>query len=400
MAQRNKFDPFHVTQLVIKMINGELTVVEQAELNEWLSTNPKNNALLEKLLDKNLWSKEIADMNAYDTETALHQMLQRINYEHKDDRPRSKLWPYLSKMGAAAALLIAIGAIFYFLNPKTADPQKLQARQEVKSPKKSSQIMLTLSDGSQVNLESVSKGTSIRQGSAVVTEKNKTLTYRVAPGASNKVSSIAYNTLTVPMGKKYQVTLPDGTEVWLNSNSSLKYPVTFEAKERLVELSGEGYFQVAHQAKQPFKVKSKDQVVEVLGTHFNIEAYPEDKKTSTTLVQGSVQVAKTNSLAKIKPGQTAVNLPAQQLRIEPANISEALAWKDGLFSFSDDRIEDIMRKVGRRYNVEVEFQGDVKDKRFWGVFPQDKGLENLLKNLEQTNTIHFKVDGRRIIVMP
>lgn len=399
MAQKQNFDPLAISKLVIKLINGELTDTEQEQLDEWLAADPKNNILLEKLLDRDLWEQEIPDMNAFDTDKALEQVLQRFQAERKSKDNQNwfprQLWGFI----AAAVLLVVFGSVFFYLNTDHSVAENLHAKLGQNVVQQSDEIMLTLSDGSKVGITSL-KNSGLKQGSATVSKDANGLTYQADGSNSTAAAGIAYNTLTVPMGKQYQLTLPDGTEVWLNSKSSLTFPVVFNGNERVVELSGEGYFEVAHLKSKPFKVKSGDQIVEVLGTHFNIEAYPEDQKSITTLVEGSVKVGTNASSIKMKPGQMVVNSPSVPLQLQPANISNVLAWKNGMFSFNDDRIEDIMRKVARSYNMEVEYQGDVKDKRFWGVFPKDKGLSSLLKNLEQTNTIHFKVTGRRIVVMP
>lgn len=405
MAQKHSFDPFYISTLVVKMINNELSIAEQDELNEWIAADPRNNLIMEKLIDKNLWGKEIAEMNDIDSEAALEKVLQKIKAEATDEPDRNKWWFYLSKFAAAAVILVAIGSIFYFLNPVAVDQQKTQTKIQQKTIHQDNEVMLTLADGSQVKANSVSHGSPLRQGMAVLTDKNGALSYTVREttrsGKTGSKMEVAYNTLSVPKGKQYRVTLPDGTEVWLNSQSSLTYPVFFNGEERLVELSGEGYFEVRHLKNKPFKVKSNTQVVEVLGTHFNIEAYPDDQQTTTTLAEGSVKIHDGKSSAQLKPGQMVVNSTQRpQLKIKTADVDGALAWKNGMFSFSDDRLEDIMRKVSRSYDVDIEFQGDIKDKRFWGRFPRKKGLVNLLKNLEQTKTVHFKIVGRRIIAMP
>ncbi|MBO9660533.1 MAG: DUF4974 domain-containing protein, partial [Chitinophagaceae bacterium] len=172
-------------------------------------------------------------------------------------------------------------------------------------------------------------------------------------------------------------------------------------EERVVELNGEAYFEVAHNPGWPFKVKTGNQVVEVLGTHFNVEAYAGDPKINTTLAEGSVRVVKGNSVTYIKPGQTAVNeLSAPDCRVKKADLETVLAWRNGMFYFKDERIEDIMKKVSRIYNVQVEFAGDIRDKRFWATYPIDRGLENLLKNLEQTNAVQFDLQPGKLIVKP
>jgi len=401
MAQHKRFDPFHISSLVIKMINGEITDKEQDELNDWLSADPQNNLLLEKLLNKEAWGMDIADMNAFESESALAQVLQKIN-PPKEETFKPRRWHYLSRVAAAAVVLFVIGAVFYLSNTEDKiTPGKTNITKKVNDKSKNDKVILILSDGREVDLASVSANSSIKQGATILNQKNGQLNYKQSSDTALQTGqTIVYNTVKVPPGKLYQIVLPDGTGVWLNAQTSLKYPVAFLGKERVVELTGEAYFEVKHQASQPFRVHSNGQTVEVLGTRFNVESYPEDKKTITTLAEGSVRIDNGKSAIKLKPGQKNINNGDAQLKVLPANLAEALAWKNGLLSFSDERIEDIMRKVARSYNVEIEFQGDVKDKRFWGAYPREKGLSNLLKNLEQTQTIHFKINGRRIIVMP
>ncbi|MCX2477718.1 FecR domain-containing protein [Pedobacter sp. MC2016-15] len=452
MAEHNRFDPFEISSLIVRQISAEITSAEQEKLHEWLNADPKNAALLESLQDKQLWRKEISGMNTFDSQLALRNVLDKINkaessilqsenYQNEQNitdlkyanSDRAKLndhqneqnntteakphdlqrdhaepkrtvplnnnpntsninWPY--KYLSAAVLILCLGFLAYFLNSK---PQKTNLA-SVKTTKPET-ITLTLSDGKKINLSAAANDTLINQGTANIKNQKGILSYESKAGQTPETSEQIYNTLRIPPGYQYQIILPDGSGVWLNAGSTLKFPVVFNTKERIVELSGEAYFEVKHLQDKPFSVKSATQTVEVLGTHFNIQAYPEDASTITTLAEGSVRISNGRTSAKLKPGQMVVNTSgSSELRPKEANLNEALAWTNGKFSFSDDRLEDIMKKVARRYQVEVEFQGDVKDKRFWGSYPINKGLKNLLKNLEQTNTVRFRLDGRRVIV--
>jgi transmembrane sensor len=196
------------------------------------------------------------------------------------------------------------------------------------------------------------------------------------------------------------VVLPDGTHVWLNSASSLSYPVEFAGNERRVKLTGEAYFEVAKNKDKPFYVNSNNVQVRVLGTHFNISAYNDDDELKATLLEGSVQVSKNNSQSLLKPGQQAViNNGADMIRVSQANINEVMAWKNGYFIFNDDNIATILKKVSRWYDVDVEQRGNFEGQHFGGTFYRTKGIDELLKNLEKIGKVHFKITGRRVTAM-
>ncbi|HWW40381.1 FecR family protein, partial [Pedobacter sp.] len=200
---------------------------------------------------------------------------------------------------------------------------------------------------------------------------------------------------------QYQLKLPDGTLVWLNSASSLRFPTQFAGKERSVELDGEAYFEVAKNKEMPFKVHVRAMEVRVLGTHFNVMAYDDEESISTTLLEGSVKVSNALQTAVIRPGQQAsLKKSSGILGVEEVNTVEAIAWKNGKFLFADEDIETIMRRISRWYNVEVEYRGNLSDKNFAGSISRYENVSEVLKMLELTGTIHFKVEGRRIIVMP
>lgn len=212
-----------------------------------------------------------------------------------------------------------------------------------------------------------------------------------------------YNTIETPKGGQYQVDLPDGTKVWLNAGSLLRYPTNFTGKIRSVELTGEAYFEVAKNAHKPFKVLSKNQVVEVLGTHFNISSYTDDISVKTTLLEGSVKVlsSKVNQTKLLKPGQQSdINYTNNAFFIKSVNTDEVIAWKNGYFLFSDEDLKSIMARFARWYNVDVEYQGDVDNLRFGGMVSRSKDLTQALKVVEQAGNVKFKIEGRRVIVMP
>ena len=191
--------------------------------------------------------------------------------------------------------------------------------------------------------------------------------------------------------------LPDGTNIWLNAASSVKFPVVFSQSERRVELQGEAYFEVAKDKSKPFIVTTSGQSVTVLGTHFNISSYPDDSETKTTLLEGSVKVNALGSSKIIKPGEKAVRTK-KGFEVSRADVEETMAWKNGYFRFSDEQMEDVTRKLSRWYNVEFVFEGQPSAERFNGIISRNKNLGQVLKMLEKTKAIHFQKRGRRIIV--
>jgi ferric-dicitrate binding protein FerR (iron transport regulator) len=213
------------------------------------------------------------------------------------------------------------------------------------------------------------------------------------------------NTVSTPYGGQYKVLLPDGSKVYLNAGSTISYPFFFDQKTRSVSLSGEAYFEVAKDKSRPFvvsvprTVNVPDQKITVLGTHFNISAYPDERAYTTTLLEGSVKVSSSekNISEVLVPGQQAVL--AKTLKIGPADTDGALAWKNGVFYFANQPIDRVMRELERWYNIEVQYQGEMPRVGFWGQISRNKMLSDVLRDLEYTNSIHFKIEGRRVTVM-
>nr|WP_305121106.1 FecR domain-containing protein [Pedobacter xinjiangensis] len=206
------------------------------------------------------------------------------------------------------------------------------------------------------------------------------------------------NTIETPKGGEYQVILPDGTKVWLNSASVLTFPARFTLKNRSVKLIGEAYFEVAKDKQRPFQVNLGRTTVEVLGTHFNIAAYHDDPEIKTTLLEGSVKISGFSKKVVLQPGEQA-SVANDDISVSHPKLTEVMAWKNGYFSFNNEDIKSIMKKVSRWYDVDVEFVGNISSQQFGGTFNRSKTVEELLAHLEVLGTIKFKMKGRRIIVM-
>ena len=218
-------------------------------------------------------------------------------------------------------------------------------------------------------------------------------------------NTVSYNILSTPYGGQYQVTLPDGTIVWLNSASNLRYPTSFTGHERRVEITGEAYFEVAKNARQPFKVKinlsnGEGSEVEVLGTHFNINAYDDETTIRTTLFEGSVKINQSTGTTQIKPGQQLQTGKTGQIKIiNNADLEETIAWKEGRFQFGNADINCIMRQLARWYDIDVKYEGNIS-RHFSGIIPRNVNLLKVLNMLELTGEVNFKVEGKKVIVIP
>ncbi|HEY0175669.1 MAG TPA: FecR domain-containing protein [Pedobacter sp.] len=310
------------------------------------------------------------------------------------------------KIAAAAIILITLGTGLYFYTGNDRHASQLARLHNTMIKAGGNYASLTLADGTKISLDAAVSGEVARQsGLSIEKTKSGQLVYKVKSGADLPASATAYNTIATPKGGQYEVDLPDGTKVWLNSASSLKFPLVFSGNRRQVNLEGEAYFEVTHNKEKPFIVNSERQQVEVLGTHFDVNTYADEPHVKTTLLEGSVKVspvgshqAVAGSSIMLKPNQQAV-LDRHSLKVTASDINEAVAWKNGYFIFQNEDMESIMRKISRWYNVDVVFEGDFKDKKFEGSISRFKDVTEILRKFELTGSVYFKIDGRRITVM-
>ncbi|MEQ7799474.1 FecR domain-containing protein [Pedobacter sp. ASV1-7] len=264
---------------------------------------------------------------------------------------------------------------------------------------------LTLANGKKISLTDAANGTIQQQtGLTIRKTADGTLVYEVVKLAqqSNQGKTL-YNTIETPKGGQYQINLPDGTKVWLNAASSLRYPMQFVGSERIVDLYGEGYFEVAKSGNQKFIVRNGLQQVEVLGTHFNINAYKDEASVKTTLLEGSVRVlfnaGKNKELSRLlKPGQQSEQT-GENIDVRNVDTENVIAWKKGDFIFNGEELSGIMRKIARWYDVEVVYKGSFDDLKFGGYISRSKNISSVLGIMESTGKIHFKIQGKTITVL-
>lgn len=298
--------------------------------------------------------------------------------------------------GWAAAIfvgLLAMGA-YYFMEHGAKPAGHTLAKLSDIQPG-SSKAILTLADGSTITLDSTGSQL-IQQGVAAVHQLNGSLQYE----ANGTETGVSYNQLSTPRQGQYQLTLADGTKVWLNAASSIRYPTAFTGKDRSVDVTGEAYFEVAANASQPFKVKVNNTTIQVLGTSFNVNAYPDEKQLNATLISGviSVQTQRENTL--LAPGKTASVMPDGSASISTANIKTVMAWKNGLFCFENADIKTVMRQMGRWYNVEVEFRGAVPQATFSGEIERSLTLSQVLQGLGSSELHYTLENGNKLIIQP
>jgi transmembrane sensor len=315
------------------------------------------------------------------------------------DQPRSKrisLWP---RTIAAASVLIGVGLGAFFYKASFIDKQATK----IDIAPGQNAATLVLSDGRKITLSNASNGKFAEDaGISISKTADGQLVYDLK-SASASVNASKINTLYTARGQQYQVRLPDGTNVWLNAASSLSYLTSFKSSDqRIVELSGEAYFEVAKDKKHPFIVKANQQRVEVLGTHFNISSYKDETAVRTTLLEGSVKVLNLKSRASgvLKPGQQSViRLSDDSLKVITVDTEETIAWKKGEFFFNEEPLESVMKKISRWYNVEVEFQDpSKKEVKFGGYISRFSHISKVLKMLELTGLAKFTVENNKVII--
>lgn len=313
--------------------------------------------------------------------------------------PKRKLYRLHPLIRVAASVILTIGIGFaVWKGYRWLEPHRQVAQQPAVAKDiapGTDQAVLTLADGTTIALEGAENRLIREDGTAIRQQKGR-LQYTVEDASA----PVGNNTLTTSRGGQYMLTLPDGTRVWLNAASSFTYPTRFSGKERRVELEGQAYFEVAKSPDQPFIVKVKDATVKVLGTHFDIMAYPEEKEIQTTLVEGSVMVSRGAAEKVIAPGEQAFwnDGAAGALSVRAADIQQVTAWKTGFFEFDNADIATIMRQIGRWYSVDIRYEKAPNHKTFGGRISRNLPLSQVLELLE-ANGARFRVEGKEITVL-
>ena len=377
-----------IRQLADQYLNGTITPEDRARFDAWYNTLP----------DEVVWEEAGVDADMLRNSMYIDLLEKIIRSEPARVVPfRRKLIRYAA---AVIILLMAGGAFWWFRDNHSPEETKLVKTQT--QPAKDIQpggnkATLTLADGSQLILDSMANGQLAQQGSAIVMKQHSVLDYsRKTITSSN--TPVAYNTLTTPRGGKYQLVLPDGTMVWLNAASSLRFPAAFNGNTREVEVTGEAFFDVKKDNVKPFIVHAGEQQLQVLGTSFNINTYSDEEAPATTLITGSLRVSAETQKQSIllKPGQQAV-LSRQQLLLRPCNTHDITAWKEDKFSYTETSIAVVMRQLARWYNLEVQYEGPVPVSTFSGTFPRDLTLSEVIHILKTSN-VNLTLQNRTVTI--
>lgn len=328
----------------------------------------------------------------------LHNIHERIGVVKRINKALIvKMW--IRKIAAASVIGLLVLSTYLWL---TSDTKKEIAKTQVNNkPYKNDKLsggdkaVLTLADGSKIVLDGAQNGVLTQQGNTKVLKLNGKLAYNPINAKSNE---ILYNTISTPRGGQYQIELPDGSQVWLSAASSLHFPTAFVGKERRVEVTGEAYFEVAKNAAMPFIVKVNDAEVQVLGTHFNVMAYSDETALKTTLLEGKVKFVNGGINSILKPGQQSQLTKNGQVKVvSGVDVAEVVAWKNGIFDFEGADIESVTRQLSRWYDVEIVYDKKIDD-LFYAKIPRSTKLTDVLKALELTGKVRFKIEGKRIIV--
>jgi transmembrane sensor len=367
--------------LLKKYLNGDCTAEEEALLESWyVQASPSDS--------------EISTSEILEDKQKIFAQLEMAT------RPRLRNTQWIKITTAAAAVAAIVFGIWLYMPSKTIVDPIVKTVKSIDIAPGGNKAVLTLANGEVIDLSSNQDGIVIQANQVSYNDGTA-----IETGLSNRPEEISkLNTISTPIGGQYQVVLPDGTKVWLNAASSLRYPSQFTSKERSVEITGEAYFDVTHDKKRPFRVSSKGQQIEVLGTHFNIMAYENEGLIKTTLLKGSVRVIAQTSKGKntilLSPGQQSL-LSAQNISVSNnVDLEEVTAWKNGYFKINED-IKSIMNKIARWYDIQVVYKPGVDlNQTFSGEVSKSRNVSALLKVMEMTGNVHFKIEERRIIVMP
>ena len=388
-----------------KLLQKYLTdSLSEKELDAMIGTMRKGRSgdLLKQAADEAFRSGEFAgltDSESYDTifdklmESAREPREEvRLRPDTEWNKPAKRISLFY-RIAVAAAVLAAVVLGSLWVTQQRTEPV-VNAVADLAPG--GNRAMLTLGDGTTIVLDSAGNGLLAEQaGTQVVKVEDGRIAY--TPEGRKRSESV-YNTITTPRAGQYELILPDGSKVWLNSESSIKFPVSFTGSFRVVEITGEAFFEVAENHEMPFQVKTEGITVEVLGTSFNVRAYADEGSVSTTLVEGSVQIASPVSQAKITPGQMARADNSGQISVEDnADIDEITAWKKGLFMFNNENIEEIMSHISRWYDVDVAFAGEISNETFSGIVSRKSNVSEVLKIMEQAG-IKFSLTEEVITV--
>jgi ferric-dicitrate binding protein FerR (iron transport regulator) len=389
-----------IAMLIKKHITNGLTEIEKDQLAVWIKESEENQKVFDELTNEDSLQNALKDLFEF-----------KQAHENKQDSPVVDLYSTTRgsswiRIAAAAVIVLVLGISYYVYTIKRTDQTAVVTNAGIKKTPQDiapggNKAVLTLADGSTIILDSAQNGLIAEQDKIAI---KKSEDGKLVYDSKDAVTEVYYNTISTPKGGQYQLTLSDGSKIWMNAASALRFPTAFTGSERMVELDGEAYFEVVKNVLKPFIVKSKNGItIQVLGTHFNMMAYNEEKETKATLIEGLIKVSNGASVAMLKPGQQALAATGNTndpVRIDKdADVDEAIAWKNGIFQFNNADLKTVMRQIARWYDVEVGYDDRVPEKRFTGRVSRNLKASELLSGIEYVG-VHFKIEGKKILVLP
>ncbi|AFD07662.1 FecR family protein [Solitalea canadensis] len=380
------FTNLRVSELLSRKVLGEITDEEMLELEQWRSVNAENQKFYQQFMQQAGLNKRLEQADALETEYHLNELMERIQIDGQSIR---KMYSW-QKYVAILAIPLMIGVVFYFKSK-----QKNPKESVVAVSKTPNGVILLTSEGKKINLDEVQK---VDNGTIVSTSDDQELVY-----AKEGENATQMHTIVVPSQRDFKIVLSDGSIVWLNAGTTFTYPVEFSGKNREVTLDGEAFFEVKHNAQQPFLVKTNGVAVEDLGTSFNIKSYQKDSKVLTTLVSGKAKVVSTTDAsqsAMLSPGyQSAYYVSSGQIDVKAVEINPVIAWKEGKFVFEHQRLEDIMNDISRWYGLEIDFANEgLKKLEFNGTISKSEPYDRIIQVLENTGKVKFRISQNKINV--
>jgi transmembrane sensor len=377
----------------------ELSDGEIVTLQSWLRESTDHEKLFEELSNHAKWEAEIDKWQSKDPDSTWNRIRKSVEALSPDTFAEKKSRVWIRYISAAACIGI-ISFIFWWFNTRGT------VKEKIVTPSANHEIMpstntatLTLGNGSVIQLDSLRPGTVAKQGSTnILKTDSAALNYNVSVNNSKEVF---YNTLSTPKGSQYNLVLPDGSRIWLNALTTLRFPVSFNGATRKVELNGEAYFEVAKDKSKPFIVQSSHSIsVRVLGTHFNVNAYSNEPVSKVDLFEGSVIAGSEKDSVIIKPGQEARLYETEKFTVTAANLEQTTAWRNKMFWYQNASFDEIMRQLSRWYDINVVYTGRV-NQSYTGILPTGLPMSNVLKILEKSGNVHFTIgEGNKVIVSP
>ena len=396
----------YIRSLLIDYVHNNLSQQQTEELFGYLSQHPSET---EQLLREIAELVDVAMTNALPPEEEvsqrmLHGLLTKIGSATviKVSKPYSSQWKRWTI--AASVLLLAGSAVYFYVDRQ---PKSIVSRLPANSQHSgkdalpgSDGAILTTAAGNQIKLDSTVDGIVSKEGNTAVIKKDNQLMYNETPAALAEKE--AFNTLSTQKGRKFQLVLADGTKVWLDAASSLTYPIAFTGNQRIVKATGQLYFEVAKDPAKPFIVDAGGTKVQVLGTHFNVNAYEDESAMKTTLLEGMIRITTYNNSSLLTPGQQAVidNSEYGSIKINDAvDVDAVMAWKNGLFQFNNANLTTVLRQLSRWYDMDIVYEGKMPEREFEGKIGRDLNLSQVLKILEKVQ-VKFRIEGNKLIVQP